>query len=140
MSYKYQYCTSLTEVTIGNSVTSIGDYAFYGCSAITSVTSLNPTPPVITASTFDETTEKNATLHVPEGCKTIYWLHPYWENFFSIQDDVSTSVENVPTDGQNRHIDNSAIYTVDGVKLNTTNLSDLPSGIYIFNGKKYVVK
>ena len=31
-------CSSLTSVTIGNSVTSIGDYAFRGCSKLTSVT------------------------------------------------------------------------------------------------------
>ena len=33
-----------------------------------------------------------------------------------------------------------AIYTIDGVKLNTTSLQDLPSGIYIINGKKVVIK
>ncbi len=31
-------CTSLTSVTIGNNVTSIGDYAFAGCTSLTSVT------------------------------------------------------------------------------------------------------
>ena len=31
-------CTGLTSVTIGNSVTSIGEYAFYGCTGLTSVT------------------------------------------------------------------------------------------------------
>ena len=31
-------CTGLTSVTIGNSVTSIGDWAFDGCSGLTSVT------------------------------------------------------------------------------------------------------
>ena len=31
-------CSSLTSVTIGNSVTSIGSYAFYNCSSLTSVT------------------------------------------------------------------------------------------------------
>ncbi|MBP3550034.1 MAG: leucine-rich repeat protein [Alistipes sp.] len=31
-------CTSLTSVTIGNGVTSIGIYAFYGCSGLTSIT------------------------------------------------------------------------------------------------------
>lgn len=32
------------------------------------------------------------------------------------------------------------IYTFDGVRLNTTNISDLPKGIYIVNGKKVTVK
>ena len=34
----FRQCSSLTSVTIGNSVTSIGDYAFQGCSSLTSVT------------------------------------------------------------------------------------------------------
>ena len=36
--YAFSGCSSLTSVTIGNSVTSIGDYAFRGCSSLTSVT------------------------------------------------------------------------------------------------------
>ena len=36
--YAFFSCTSLTSVTIGNSVTSIGDQAFRGCTGLTSVT------------------------------------------------------------------------------------------------------
>ena len=36
--YAFYSCDSLTSVTIGNSVTSIGDDAFYACSGLTSVT------------------------------------------------------------------------------------------------------
>ena len=36
--YAFYDCRGLTSVTIGNSVTSIGDYAFSGCSGLTSVT------------------------------------------------------------------------------------------------------
>ena len=37
-SYAFYKCSSLTSVTIGESVTSIGNYAFYNCSSLTSVT------------------------------------------------------------------------------------------------------
>ncbi len=36
--YAFYGCTGLTSVTIGKSVTSIGGYAFYGCTGLTSVT------------------------------------------------------------------------------------------------------
>ena len=36
--YAFNGCSGLTSVTIGNSVTSIGDYAFNGCSGLTSIT------------------------------------------------------------------------------------------------------
>ena len=41
VDYAFYGCSSLTSVTISNDVTSIGDYAFYGCSSLTSVTISN---------------------------------------------------------------------------------------------------
>ena len=35
--YAFYYCDSLTSVVIPDSVTSIGDYAFYNCTSLTSV-------------------------------------------------------------------------------------------------------
>ncbi len=37
-SFAFYYCDSLTSVTIGNGVTSIGDYSFYNCDSLTCVT------------------------------------------------------------------------------------------------------
>ena len=84
--WTFDGCSGLTSVTIPNSVTSIGEKTFYGCSGLTSVISLNTTPPQISNSTFSNETYKSATLKVPVGCKNIYWLHPYWENFTKIEE------------------------------------------------------
>jgi uncharacterized protein YjdB len=37
-TYAFNGCTSLTSITIGNSVTTIGGYAFNGCTSLTSIT------------------------------------------------------------------------------------------------------
>ena len=37
-NYAFEYCGSLTSVTIGNSVTTISKYAFYNCYSLTRVT------------------------------------------------------------------------------------------------------
>ena len=37
-SYAFYYCTKLTSITLPNSVTSIGSYAFYYCTGLTSIT------------------------------------------------------------------------------------------------------
>lgn len=126
-------CSSLVSLTIPNSVTSIGGSAFSGCSGLASVTSLNPTPPKIESSTFDETTEKNATLNVPIGCKSSYWLHPYWENFAKIEEIDVSSVNDIVIDKKH----DSSIYNLNGIKVNNGNLG---KGIYIQNGKKVIIK
>jgi len=121
-------------VPIPNNVTSIGDFAFWGCFGLTSITSLNPTPPVIAGNTFDDSTYSNAVLSIPLGCKTIYWLQPNWENFKNIQEIEVSGIDNVLI------INNKAdgkIYNLNGSKMNGNMLG---KGIYIKNGKKVVIK
>ena len=54
------------------------------------MTSLNTTPPKIESNTFPN---YNATLYVPIGCKTIYWLHPYWENFTNVVEIDASNIQ-----------------------------------------------
>ena len=51
---------------IPNSVTIIGDYAFYGCSGLTSITSNATTAPTIQSNTF-QNVKTGGTLTVPSG-------------------------------------------------------------------------
>ena len=56
-------------------MTSIGDYAFYGCYNLKSVTVGMKTPPEITENTF--AWSLSATLYVPIGCKDAYMYASY---------------------------------------------------------------
>ena len=103
------------------------------------MTSLNTTPPQIIETTFENVTYANATLYVPKGCKTVYWLNPGWENFKNIVELGDTGINDVTVD---QHQQREGVYTIDGVKLSADadNTDNLPKGIYIVNGQKVVIK
>ena len=62
----FGFCTSLTTVTIGNGVTSIGNQAFQNCRNLASITSLATTAPTIQSNTFQDV-KTGGTLTVPSG-------------------------------------------------------------------------
>ena len=65
----FYVCSSLTSVTIGNSVTTIGNYAFSGCSGLTSIKSkiLSPDKVSMSSNVFNEINTSNCTLYVPQS-------------------------------------------------------------------------
>ena len=67
----------ITEYTIPESVTSIGDYAFYGCDNLTSITCLATTPPAIDDLMIDETT----MIYVPKEAVKAYKKDPEWSRY-----------------------------------------------------------
>lgn len=74
-------CSNLESITIGSDVMSIDAYAFYGCNNLANITILAKTPPLLDENSFQS---YDATLRVPQGCKSSYESAPYWCNFASI--------------------------------------------------------
>ena len=81
-------CSGLTSVTIPNSVTNIGGRAFQGCTGINTVISYINTPFAIPDDAFDGIYTE-ATLIVPMGTKSAYQSTAGWNKFQNIMEYVT---------------------------------------------------
>lgn len=113
------YCSSLTEITIPNSVTTIGAGAFLNCSSLKTATvgcswTTNP------LYEFDENVTVNATLHSYEnGVCTVCGKED------------TTGIDGITSNVHQR----SEIFDLQGRRV-----SNVGKGLYIVNGKKVLVK
>ena len=83
--YAFSGCTGMTEMTLPNSVTSIGDHAFYICSGLSKITSLAEIPPVCGYGVFDGVNKTNCELIVPKGSVAAYKQAYGWNGFSNIR-------------------------------------------------------
>ena len=145
--------TNLKEVTISSNITSIGESAFEGCKNLASITvdivvPLDLSAPATTrglitrsggSSIFEGVDKKTCILYVPSGSVDAYKAAPVWGDFENILPIGTTAINGVIVSDNDKPFD---VYNMQGrkVKENTTTLKGLPSGIYIVNGKKLMVK
>ena len=117
-------------------MTSIGEYAF-SANNLNKVTSKIAKPFAINDETFSSTAYSSATLYVPKGTVDKYKATDGWKNFKNIvEEDSTTAINDVEAD--NTLNTSNAIYDINGKRLSATSLDELPSGLYIINGKKVV--
>lgn len=86
--YAFYNCTGLTSVTIPASVTSIGTSAFEGCTGLTSVTSLAETAPEMGSSSFEGSYDTATLTALGNGLFT--YLASNWALFKNIKGENST--------------------------------------------------
>lgn len=98
-NYAFEFCESLTSVTIGSGVTRIGNEAFAYCTRLTSITVYAEVPPALGDNVFNRV-PSNINVYVPCGKQPLYlasWTH--FSNFIEMCnsgiDDVNALPANV---------------------------------------------
>ena len=83
--YAFYGCSGLTELTLPASVASIGDGAFICCSDLSKITSLAEIPPMCGFKVFNGVNKTNCELIVPEGSVAAYTRAEDWNKFSNIR-------------------------------------------------------
>ena len=93
-------CLGLTSVTIGNSVTSIDGYAFSGCSGLTRIDAYPNPEKVSTGGNVFYSVPKNETLHVLPKYMSAYRTASQWRDFTNIKGDLTENGGDINLDGK----------------------------------------
>jgi hypothetical protein len=78
-------CTGLTSVVISKSITNIGDYAFAYCTGLESVTCMAMTPPTLGNKIWYDVDCSKISLYVPANSINTYRQRSQWDSFHPIR-------------------------------------------------------
>ena len=130
----FRGCSGLTELILPNSVTSIGDGAFICCSDLSKITSLAEIPPVCGSGVFDGVNKTNCELIVPIVSVIAYKQAEVWNEFSSIKG--FSGVDVTEADGNTiRAIGNQIEISGDFTSVEVYGIN----GALIYKGKDNVV-
>ena len=84
-NYAFSGCASLDNFTFGTNLKSIGEEAFSDCTAMTSLTSHTVVPPVCGTQALDDINKWNCKLFVPDEAIPNYQQADQWKEFFFLE-------------------------------------------------------
>ena len=114
-------CSGLTSITIPNSVTDIGELAFYRCYGLAIITCGNVNPPTLEQDVFFTLNQSKIILYVPIEAVDTYKSTPVWQDFDIEGKNTINSVENnyIPSANTRKLLRNGQLVIVrDGVEYN----------------------
>ena len=139
-SYAFAYCPKLDHIVLPESLEIIGLHAFKSCTGLNYVQCLSENP-----ISFDDDIspfqdiKRTCRLVVPVGSEEAYKNAPVWKDFYRIVDSETyfTGIDTLEfgTDTKKE----SHVFTIGGQYVGN-DINRIPSGIYIRDGKKVIIK
>lgn len=103
--YAFTGCTLLTTITLPSTLETICDAAFQGCNSLKSIYALNPQGIGIKGKPFEEYTQSQCTLYVPEGSMYNYKYWKEWNAFNHIVEFSPTGIDGVHSAAERREVE-----------------------------------
>lgn len=119
-------CTALTGVEIPASVTMVDMSAFIGCSALASVNMTGTTPPILNNGSFADSQYASVIVRVPDGALAAYQSADNWKEFKNIVEYDVTGIDNV--------VENEVAVKISAAGLSLEGCEGKPVAIYKANG------
>lgn len=103
--YAFTDCTLLTTITLPSTLGIICDAAFSNCNSLKSIYALNPQGIGIKGKPFEEYTQSQCTLYVPEGSMYNYQCWEEWYAFNHIVEFSPTGINGVHSAAERREVE-----------------------------------
>lgn len=103
--YAFTGCTLLTTITLPSTLGTICDAAFGGCNSLESIYAFNPRGIGIKGKPFEEYTQSQCTLYVPEGSMYNYKRLEEWNAFNHIVEFSPTGIDGVHSAAERREVE-----------------------------------
>lgn len=123
-------CEKLENVTLGENISEILEYAFWNCPSIKNIHSKIKMPPPLPEYAFWNSSYTKALLYVPQESLGKYISTDSWNRFINIQEYNPTGIQEVKDETKS-----NKIYSIHGYPLKKEQ-----KGINIINGKKIFIK
>ena len=133
----FKNMTNIMSITIPESIRSIGEKAFAGCTSLKEIICNILIPLDLNSADggtiFEGVDKETCKLYVPDNSVDAYKAAPIWSEFRNIVGISTLGINNIKIEGKTM-----TIYNVNGQKVNAISADELPHGLYIINGKKVI--
>lgn len=111
--YAFRGCSTMDTFIVGTNVASIGKNAFLGCTALTKLISLAANPPTCGENALNNINKWDCTLAIPENTLAKYQAADQWKDFFFIEEKDMSGINTITMDdGSEQEI--IATYDING--------------------------